>query len=601
MSVIGALVGVVVGLAVLLVLLWYFKRHRPEAKRRAEMRLRAEMSEGNRTRAASVSVGRVQVRTRTASSLNPTFARQGEAWVTFSTHPRSIATVKDIIAELGKLGIPANRCYYQSEIPTDGKSTAKTRWSVAMDAGFVVPCFVGTEYVWSRPLCHQWLAADTKCLVLSVDTNEVVKQALRSASVQHTGKSAMDTGVVREFYSTGGQGENLVEGHTECQSSRSVAITIIERILTFVPPADVQTNSTDPPDRGANRQENEVKTRHLECVKLIYENLPERVWDGIAVTHPKVRDLVTEATHTKFVDDPYADSVSPHTVAARLARDQARRMPQESLYDAPHDDSLPMAVETPPPKPTLPNTVASSGAGRSGGRQTTAPASPGGYKKASAIASALDSVDDVAASPKLAANYVNAVPFLEQQHRDQAAKQARKPQQQRQQQQSSGESYDNHVPFKIPPPGASKRGAGQAAAFSGANAELRLAGGQRRPKSSAGTPQSRGSGQTAAFGGAQRPRADGGARPKSLGSSMAAPEHRVPIRPRHDSAAPTDAPPSRGTHDRLKTQPGAAKSPGVVYLDHKPEAAVQAYAGPPGMVYIEHNPNYGAVGDDTDV
>ena len=253
-----------------------------------------------------------------------------------------------------------------------------------------------------------------------------------------------------------------------------------------------------------------------------------------------------------------------------------------------------MAVETPPPKPPLPNTVASSGAGRSGARQTTAPASPGGYKNASAIASALDSVDDVA---KPAANYVNAAPFLEQQHRDQAAKQARKPQQQ----QPSGGSYDNHIPFKAPPPGASKRGAGQSAAFSGGNAELRLAGGQRRPKSSAGTPQSRGSGQTAAFGGAQRPQADGGARPKSLGSSMAATEHRVPIRPRHDSAAPTDAPPSRGTHDRSKPQPGAAKSPGVVYLDHKPEAAVQAYAGPPGVVYIEHNPNYGAVGDDTDV
>ena len=117
MSVLGALVGVVVGLAVLAVLLWYFKRHRPEAKRRAEMRLRAEMGEGNRTRATA------SVRTRTASSLNPTFARQGEAWVTFSTHPRSIAAVKEIIAELGQLGIPANRCYHQSEIPTDGKST----------------------------------------------------------------------------------------------------------------------------------------------------------------------------------------------------------------------------------------------------------------------------------------------------------------------------------------------------------------------------------------------------------------------------------------------------------------------------------------------
>ena len=149
----------------------------------------------------------------------------------------------------------------------------------------------------------------------------------------------------RDFYSTGGQGENLVEGHTECQSSRSVAITIIERILTFVPPADVQTNSTDPAE--ANLQENDGKNRHLECVKLVYESLPERVWDGIAVTHPEVRDLVTEATRTKFVDDPYEDSVSPHTVAA--ARDQARRMPQESLYDTPHDvRGLPLPPSIPP-------------------------------------------------------------------------------------------------------------------------------------------------------------------------------------------------------------------------------------------------------------
>ena len=58
-------------------------------------------------------------------------------------------------------------------------------------------CLVGTEYVWSRPLCHQWrVAADNRRLVLNVDTDAVIKQALRSASVQHTGKMAVDTGAV---------------------------------------------------------------------------------------------------------------------------------------------------------------------------------------------------------------------------------------------------------------------------------------------------------------------------------------------------------------------------------------------------------------------